>query len=36
MEGKLPEIYWYVFWIGFVLIAFGSVYLGGGRRIRRG
>jgi hypothetical protein len=29
MEGKLPEIYWYVFWIGVVLISFGSAYLGG-------
>jgi hypothetical protein len=29
MEGKLPEIYWYVFWIGVVLISFGSAYMGG-------
>jgi hypothetical protein len=29
MEGKLPEIYWYVFWIGLVLIAFGTAYMGG-------
>jgi hypothetical protein len=29
MEGKLPEIYWYVFWIGVVLISFGAAYLGG-------
>jgi hypothetical protein len=29
MEGKLPEIYWYVFWIGVVLISFGSAYLAG-------
>ena len=26
---KLPEIYWYVFWIGLVLIAFGAAYMGG-------
>jgi hypothetical protein len=29
MEGKLPEIYWYIFWIGLVLISFGSAYLAG-------
>jgi hypothetical protein len=29
MEGKLPEIYWYVFWIGLVLISFGAAYMGG-------
>jgi hypothetical protein len=29
MEGKLPEIYWYVFWIGVVLISFGSAYMAG-------
>lgn len=26
---ELPEIYWYIFWIGLALIAFGSAYLGG-------
>lgn len=29
MEGKLPEIFWYLFWIGFVLLAFRLAYLGG-------
>ena len=29
MEGKLPEIYWYVFWIVVVLISFGSAYMAG-------
>lgn len=29
MEGKLPEIYWYVFWVGFVLIAFAGMIWGG-------
>jgi hypothetical protein len=29
MDGKLPEIYWYLFWIGLVLIAFGSAYMAG-------
>jgi len=28
MEGKLPEIYWYVFWIGVVLISFVGMYMG--------
>jgi hypothetical protein len=28
MEGKLPEIYWYVFWIGLVLISFVGMYMG--------
>ena len=22
MHGELPEIYWYLFWIGFVILAF--------------
>jgi hypothetical protein len=26
---KLPEIYWYVFWVGFVIIAFGGMMIGG-------
>jgi hypothetical protein len=26
---KLPEIYWYVFWIGFILISFGMMIWGG-------
>jgi hypothetical protein len=25
----LPEIYWYLFWIGFVILAFRMAYLGG-------
>ncbi len=29
MDGKLPEIYWYVFWIGFVIISFGGMIFGG-------
>jgi hypothetical protein len=29
MEGKLPEIYWYVFWVGFVIISFGAMTFGG-------
>jgi hypothetical protein len=29
MEGKLPEIYWYVFWIGVCLISMGAAYIGG-------
>jgi hypothetical protein len=29
MEGKLPEIYWYLFWVGFVLISFGGMIFGG-------
>jgi hypothetical protein len=29
MSGKLPEIYWYLFWIGFVVLAFRMAYLGG-------
>jgi hypothetical protein len=29
MDGKLPEIYWYVFWVGLVLIMFGAAYMGG-------
>jgi hypothetical protein len=29
MEGKLPEIFWYLFWIGFVILAFRLAYLGG-------
>ena len=29
MSGKLPEIYWYLFWIGFVILAFRMAYLGG-------
>jgi hypothetical protein len=29
MEGKLPEIYWYIFWIFLVIIMFGSAYMAG-------
>lgn len=29
MEDKLPEIYWYVFWIGLVIVSFTMAYLGG-------
>ena len=29
MPDKLPEIYWYLFWIGFVVLAFRMAYLGG-------
>jgi hypothetical protein len=29
MHGKLPEIFWYLFWIGFVILAFRMAYLGG-------
>ncbi len=29
MLGKLPEIFWYLFWIGFVVLAFRMAYLGG-------
>ncbi len=29
MEGKLPEIYWYIFWIGIAVVSFGSAYLAG-------
>ncbi len=29
MHDKLPEIYWYLFWIGFVILAFRMAYLGG-------
>ena len=29
MHGELPEIYWYLFWIGFVILAFRMAYLGG-------
>jgi hypothetical protein len=29
MHGKLPEIYWFLFWIGFVILAFRMAYLGG-------
>ncbi len=36
MEGKLPEIYWYVFWIGVVLISFGcAIWAGQGEHERR-
>lgn len=27
MNGQLPEIYWFVFWIGVVLLSFGAAYL---------
>jgi hypothetical protein len=29
MEGKLPEIYWYIFWIGFVLVMTGGMAFAG-------
>ena len=29
MSGDLPEIFWYLFWIGFVILAFRMAYLGG-------
>jgi hypothetical protein len=29
MHGKLPEIFWYLFWVGFVVLAFRMAYLGG-------
>jgi hypothetical protein len=29
MHDKLPQIYWYLFWIGFVILAFRMAYLGG-------
>jgi hypothetical protein len=29
MDGNLPEIFWYLFWIGFVILAFRMAYLGG-------
>ena len=29
MEDKLPEIFWYLFWVGFVILAFRMAYLGG-------
>ena len=29
MHDKLPEIFWYLFWIGFVILAFRMAYLGG-------
>lgn len=29
MQGNLPEIFWYFFWIGFVILAFRMAYLGG-------
>jgi hypothetical protein len=29
MENNLPEIFWYLFWIGFVVLAFRMAYLGG-------
>jgi hypothetical protein len=29
MDDKLPEIFWYIFWIGFVVLAFRMAYLGG-------
>lgn len=29
MHGKLPEIFWYLFWVGFVILAFRMAYLGG-------
>lgn len=35
MDGKLPEIYWYAFWIGFVLISFGGMVFGGVLQHRR-
>lgn len=29
MHDKLPQIYWYLFWIGVVILAFRMAYLGG-------
>jgi hypothetical protein len=29
VHDKLPQIYWYLFWIGFVILAFRMAYLGG-------
>jgi hypothetical protein len=29
MHDKLPQIFWYLFWIGFVILAFRMAYLGG-------
>lgn len=29
MLDPLPEIFWYLFWIGFVILAFRMAYLGG-------
>jgi hypothetical protein len=29
MHDKLPEIYWFCFWIGVVLLSLGSAYMGG-------
>jgi hypothetical protein len=29
MEGKLPEIYWFAFWVGVVAVSFFMAYLGG-------
>jgi hypothetical protein len=29
MDGKLPEIFWYVFWIFFVLGCFGAAWVAG-------
>jgi hypothetical protein len=29
VEGKLPEIYWYVFWIGLVIVSFGFAFWAG-------
>jgi hypothetical protein len=29
MHDKLPEIFWYLFWIGLVILAFRMAYLGG-------
>lgn len=36
MDGKLPEIYWYVFWVGFVFASFGfMMWAGRGEHERR-
>jgi hypothetical protein len=29
MNNELPEIFWYLFWVGFVILAFRMAYLGG-------
>lgn len=29
MDGKLPEIFWYVFWIFLTIVAFGMAHLAG-------
>lgn len=29
MDDKLPEIFWFLFWVGFVILAFRMAYLGG-------